>query len=636
MKHLVILMFIITTITTPWGIFAQDEPLEVDIEDESESTRWSELLDDLRQNPLDLNRATATELEQLFWISPLVAQSIVQWRQQHGVFEHLTDLLRFDGVDPALLAQIEPYVVVHTPPRREIHLESRHRWIDPDANEGVHLDATGKSYQRLRVEYGEHLAIGALAEKDPQETHWADFWSGYVELQHYHGIRRAVAGHYQVRLGQGLLFSNRSTLAKELRWIKSNGTGIKPYTASHENQGHRGIAAEIAYHRLTTRLFYGNTRRDATKNEDGTISGLDDSGDHSGSGADKKDVLAEQLIGFNINYAIQPEIQMGLTGYHNRYNRVFNPAIGESDAFYRFRGEEQTMLSADFNLYTTGWNLFGEVATDTGAGNALVLGGITQWKPLKIGILYRHYDVDFYSPHGQAFHEYDTRNEEGFYLGGELKATTNSRITGYIDLFWRQYRSYFEKLPPYGYEQYLELQYRFTPHITLTIRQKVRGKESRSTIHGTAETRWETRIHRRLQLDYQLSQTLSVRGRLEWYRQSYRHIHPGLESELMYGQIRWKPASSITLTGRWTMFGEGESAAISSRLPVYQYETDLPGMSRTVGLYGKGSKWFGVYQQKIGDQVLLTAKYEHQLQNDKNDQGYRSLRQYRLQLDTQF
>jgi competence protein ComEA len=61
---------------------------------------------------LSLNAATAAELETLPGIGPVLAQNIVDYREAHGPFARLEDLLRVPGIGPAKLAQLEAYLTL--------------------------------------------------------------------------------------------------------------------------------------------------------------------------------------------------------------------------------------------------------------------------------------------------------------------------------------------------------------------------------------------------------------------------------------------------------------------------------------------------------------------------------------------
>jgi competence protein ComEA len=61
---------------------------------------------------LNLNSATAGELETLPGIGPGLAQSIVEYRESHGPFAAVEDLLLVPGIGPSRLAQIRELVRV--------------------------------------------------------------------------------------------------------------------------------------------------------------------------------------------------------------------------------------------------------------------------------------------------------------------------------------------------------------------------------------------------------------------------------------------------------------------------------------------------------------------------------------------
>ncbi len=59
---------------------------------------------------LNLNTATAPELERLPGIGPSLAQAIIEYREGNGPFQRPQDLLEVPGIGPAKLAQIEDLI----------------------------------------------------------------------------------------------------------------------------------------------------------------------------------------------------------------------------------------------------------------------------------------------------------------------------------------------------------------------------------------------------------------------------------------------------------------------------------------------------------------------------------------------
>jgi len=70
----------------------------------------------LPAHPIDLNTATAAQLEQLPGIGPARASAIVAFREKSGPFRRVEDLLVVRGIAKQQVEKIRPYVKI-TPPR---------------------------------------------------------------------------------------------------------------------------------------------------------------------------------------------------------------------------------------------------------------------------------------------------------------------------------------------------------------------------------------------------------------------------------------------------------------------------------------------------------------------------------------
>ena len=58
------------------------------------------------KEPVDINTATAEELETLMGIGPVLAQAIVDYRAEHGPFESVDELLEVSGIGETKLDNI--------------------------------------------------------------------------------------------------------------------------------------------------------------------------------------------------------------------------------------------------------------------------------------------------------------------------------------------------------------------------------------------------------------------------------------------------------------------------------------------------------------------------------------------------
>ncbi len=71
-------------------------------------TKWDALVQQARQ--ININQASAEELERLPEIGPTTAQRIVEYRQQQGSFRSPEDALNVPGVGPKTLEAIREYI----------------------------------------------------------------------------------------------------------------------------------------------------------------------------------------------------------------------------------------------------------------------------------------------------------------------------------------------------------------------------------------------------------------------------------------------------------------------------------------------------------------------------------------------
>jgi len=63
-------------------------------------------------HPIDLNTATAEQLQQVPGIGPSTAKAIVDFRQKSGPFRKIEDLLAIKGVSKARLERMRPYLTI--------------------------------------------------------------------------------------------------------------------------------------------------------------------------------------------------------------------------------------------------------------------------------------------------------------------------------------------------------------------------------------------------------------------------------------------------------------------------------------------------------------------------------------------
>jgi competence ComEA-like helix-hairpin-helix protein len=70
-------------------------------------------------HPIDINSASAKQLQEVPGIGPATAEKILQMRKSYGAFKSVDDLLSVRGIGPKRLEKMRKYLVAgHTVPRR--------------------------------------------------------------------------------------------------------------------------------------------------------------------------------------------------------------------------------------------------------------------------------------------------------------------------------------------------------------------------------------------------------------------------------------------------------------------------------------------------------------------------------------
>lgn len=184
--------------------FGQETP---EMESEIDSEEFSDLLDYLRDNPIDLNRATPEELMLIPWLSPAQALRIHD-RLRGGPVSDPWRLADEGVVDPATLEAILPYLFVEGKARRAGKPTLASWWQRTLAAEAE----TGpwSNRQRLSLIGQEKWSACLQTQKDRGEGSWLDYWSGATGYRDRRDRFEVLAGDYQLKSGLGLAFGGTS------------------------------------------------------------------------------------------------------------------------------------------------------------------------------------------------------------------------------------------------------------------------------------------------------------------------------------------------------------------------------------------------------------------------------------------
>lgn len=658
-NSLIIQFFLVVFIITTSELIAQIDTLEVSIDNQleniieetigdAEETQLNEIIEDLIQNPIEINEATINDLTRIPFIDQSLAQNIIKYRTSYGFIYTLTEIKSVEGMTEELFDRIAPFLYVDRTkfanfsiqneiPEREyqpiirktynFNFRQRYYQTFPRRNgyeTGAYYNSPFKLYNRLTADYSKKYYVSFLTEKDAGEKSFYDFVSGSLFIKDFLIFKKFVVGDYALEFGQGVAMWRQIGFAKgadAVYPIKKKASGIEQYKSTDENQFFRGIAFSTQLKNFEFTFFYSGNTFDAridTINNIITSTPLD--GYHRNTNElARKNSESEKLFGSHISYNFLSN-QIGFTFYQSKFSKPISP----NSYFKNFEGTFN-YISTDFNFFYERLNLFGEISKDKNNNFATLVGLQSSIsRNLSFVTLYRNYPAKYINIHGYGFGERNgpTNNETGFYLG-----IKHLNRFGTFNIYFDQFKFFY----PLGYDKTLtsgkEILFAYeSPLISKTkylIRYKNENKEINSKsvdefnrTKRVTNTRHQQNFRLEIQKYFGPSNINRVAFRIEYVNVYYKSILNSEDGLLAFGDLNLRLLKNLKLQWRVTYF---QTKSYDSR--IYQFENDVLGVFSTSALYGRGIRWYALVNYKIFNFLNLSLKYAELYRDDMKKLG---------------
>lgn len=610
-----------------------EQLLESLLESDERETDDSEILDLvewLKEHPLDLNRASAAELSTIPQLSPAEVSAIISFRTSVKRLESVEQLAGIPENGERILSKVQPFVFVKETAEEVwkssydgtgVALRSRAvRDLQPRKGfrDNVFAGSAFKNYGRLTFTQGQQVQAGVLFEKDAGERTSDGFVSGYLAVKNWPFITHAVVGDYVVEAGQGLVLWRASALSKGSEVItvtKRSGRTIQPYRSTDEFHFFRGGAAtslvEIGEQTVAASAFYSRRALHASGTDSSASSFYQEGLFRTESERARKSSVGEELFGGRVQVRSGSDWSIGGTFYHSTFDKPIvadrpfaftgrSASAGGIDVEANFRGPVGTLSHI---------TLFGELAGADGtagiAGTVLSFGRRTN-----IAMLFRSYSPRFISLHAQGFGELsDTKNERGFYLGAEAQITRQLRISGYVDHYSFPWRTFTNPLPASGRDYLVQVNASPTRSLDLILRYSNKTQEGAEAATDSLLRSIRPMVDRqqhklRLTAILHVSRNLRLKGRAEATAVEYALLDRSERGFLFYHDLQHSLSRFLSIETRLIFF---HTDSYDSR--VYEYENDLRGVLANIALYGKGWRWYVLMRWNVANLISLSAKY---------------------------
>lgn len=574
-------------------------------------TDFLQILQDLRENPIDINSATIRDLLKIPFLNQQMAKSIVGYRNQNGGYKTETDLLNVPEMSEELLAAISPLIQFQRPaysPLIDYRLQvgrSLHTLRGyEETDTGNHYQNPLYLYQRFRWNPSPVFSAGFLWEKDAGEGNWFDFGSFYLG---YHWIKarsRFLVGDFNLEIGQRLLFGNPYGFPLSVattypftqtpfRW--------HPKRAVDENAFLRGLLWDFSLaDRTILTVAYSKHALGATFTPDSTaVQSIYSTGYHrTASEMDKKHRFNESILTggiFNDFGKEQAGIQVSQTQYSlpvkvgtQGFRRNFNYLSGyysSNRGLLQFQGEA-AFLDGKFPAFQ----------------QTILLK--TVQPRIYYGALVYYHHPDYWAFHGRAFGKSSEQpaNETGYFLSISARVFPGTEISAYFHAA-RPVRS-IDEFVFLNRSQQLQLLQRISKsQVVVRFTQRIRRGTTAESTQKYAVLEQASRVLR-FHIDSEISKSFRLSHRIEFSRVE---PHEAVDKNIgisFYQDIRFRPWKNLQLQLRWTQF---DIPDYDYRL--YEFENDLPGNFRNVLLNDRGFKWFLLFNYRIAGRWNFAFKY---------------------------
>ncbi|MDP2207222.1 MAG: hypothetical protein Q8K98_00420 [Bacteroidota bacterium] len=477
-------------------------------------------------------------------------------------------------------------------------------------NEGKYLGSPVVSYQRIKLSQGKNISGGLLVEKDAGERKFNDYTNYFIRIQNLGFIKSVVIGDYVIEAGQGLVMWRGYDFTKGAN-IKAGslrkGRDLMPHLSADEVGFLRGFATLLNWRRFTGLIFYSNKNLSASVDSLGNVTSFYSGYYRTNSEIAKRENLNEKVFGARTTYELYKEFKFGLTWAVSSYSKQIKAAGNNFFSNYGF----------DYTLKMNRINLYGEVA----ANSKMELSGVSvlSISPnafVDVVALYRNYSPNYFNRFANPFGEsFGGSNEEGFFIGLELKLFRGIKLIGYSDkfVFPKSKELNFSKR---GNEYFSQFEYKINKNLFVTLRYK--NKSSDDFQKNLDEMNREIRIidqtvrsNYRINVDYDLSKFVRLRWRFE-----YRTVNSNLTKATEIGRMLLQDLS-IRSKKRWTLnFRISYFKSDSYYSGISQYENDLRGVLSIPLLYGQGIKWYVLLKYQIINSLDFSLKYSYLIRED--------------------
>jgi hypothetical protein len=583
---------------------------------ETDNSDLYDIISELKENPLDINKADISDLQQIPYLDLSTAKVIVNYRKKYGRFFSKSGLYSIKALPKSVVAKILPFIIVKNGSlnkhsyHKNYNINFRSRILedlqeDKGFVENKFEGSKYKVYNRFSAEYLDHYQLGFLTDKDAGEKMLNDFSSYYLFAKNLGFVKNIVVGDYNLGFGQGLALWSQYGFSKGIDAVyptKKIGKGIKPYKSSTENNFFRGFAATFSLDNISLTTFYSKNKFDANVDSiSDVILSTPITGLHrTATEIEKRKTAEETMMGANLEYSLANILKTGFTFYHSTFNHPFDEA-----GIYKIEGSKFNYYSFYLDSYLYNLNLFGESVFDgTSVANFYGM-EIPVSKHFAFVTAIRSFPRNFINIHGFGFGEKNgnTKNEFGIYNGVRWNLPYG-RLNFYYDQFKFPYATYTTLLPSEGNEFLINYNLKPLSKFSINLTFKDENKEVSTSSNVKKLISMRQRKTYRLEITFFPIKQIRLKSRFQYLTNYIKQIDSFEKGMMIFQDVKLNLYKNLRCSFRTSYFKTD-----SFNSAIYMYENDLRGILYSIPLYGEGLRWYMMLNYSIFDFLEFTFKY---------------------------
>ena len=605
-----------------------------------------DLLQQFAENPINLNNTSREELEQLPFLSENQVENLLYYLHRFAPMFSVYELQFVEGFDRETVENLLPFVVVvkqeitqrkYTLPqllkygKHQVLSQTRYTLEEKKGYNSEGNSYLGEPfYQSLRYNFQSRnkLFFGFTAEKDEGEPFWTDkhkgfdFYSAHFQINDVGKFKRIVVGDFRAGFGYGLVLNNNFAMGKSSYTLNVLPTakGLTKTSSTNEHFFFRGAGATAKFGKFELTSFYSYRNLDGTLSDDGnSFSSMKTDGLHrTANDWDKRHTVTQQVIGANLSF-LHKDLKLGTTFVATHFDRACLPTPAPYNLYY-FRGNEQLAGSVDYRYSWRKIRIFGETAIDD-TKSVATLNGLSFNPMTRVSflLLQRAYSKSYQAIHANSLAEGSSiNNEQGIYLGTEIRPIKYWKLSAYADVFRFPYLKYGVDTPSGGYDALFQADYAPKRNVNMYLRYRYKQKEKNFRLSDDVTNSVEEydKATVKYVLKYSLNSMIQLQNTVEFNRAE--NYEQAATSGFLVAQDLTLTLKNpnLKMNFRYAFF---DAETYDNRF--YTYEKDVLYAFSIPMFYGKGSRMYANLNYTLNRHFSLWFKIAHTFYHDRENIG---------------